>query len=207
MAPVGYLVARPGADLAPSGVAYDYLLAGNGVLLRAENPLLRVCVPVASGRIRGLPVIRPAVELRHGRLPAALFDLALQLCRRAAGIGCELLCVATWDEGAGYRLLVPEQRVSASAVRYRRLSGVLLELHGHHRLPAFFSAADDADEQGLGLYGVLGRLDRPRPELLLRAGAYGAYLPLPWEAVFDGPCPCRDLAAEAPEGDGDGLDG
>lgn len=33
---------------------------------------------------------------------------------------------------------------------------------------------------------MLGRLDTARPEVALRAGAYGAWLPIPWADVFDG---------------------
>ena len=36
------------------------------------------------------------------------------------------------------------------------------------------------------LYGVIGRLNRMRPHVVLRAGAYGYYLPLPWTSVFEG---------------------
>lgn len=45
---------------------------------------------------------------------------------------------------------------------------------------------DDADEQGFGLFGVLGRLNQGRPEVSLRVGIYGYFFPLPWGAVFDG---------------------
>jgi hypothetical protein len=65
-------------------------------------------------------------------------------------------------------------------------------------MPAFFSATDDADEQALAVYGVVGRLDRPVAEVILRAGAYGHTLPIPWSAVFAGDAGLiRDLANPA----------
>jgi hypothetical protein len=65
---------------------------------------------------------------------------------------------------------------------------------------AYFSRTDDADEQGLGLYAVVGRLDTDRPEVVLRAGCYGHFLPLPWEAVFEGErLPFRDMWTESQE--------
>ncbi len=51
---------------------------------------------------------------------------------------------------------------------------------------ARFSATDSADEQRLRLYGVIGRLDQSIPQVALRAGAYGYFRPVPWDAVFDG---------------------
>jgi hypothetical protein len=88
-------------------------------------------------------------------------------------------------------------------VVYRRQPDALLELHSHGPLPARFSPRDDADEQRLGLYGVVGRLGGRRPEVRLRAGAYGHFLPLPWEAVFAGGAadraPFRDTNTEPPD--------
>ena len=70
----------------------------------------------------------------------------------------------------------------------------MLELHSHHRYPARFSATDDADEQRLCLYGVVGRLNDARPHVALRAGAYGHFLPVPWETVFaGGPAACAAI--------------
>ena len=63
---------------------------------------------------------------------------------------------------------------------------------------AFFSATDDADERGLALYGVVGRLDTAESEVALRAGAFGHWLPLSWSRVFGGDRgPFRDLVADA----------
>ena len=62
----------------------------------------------------------------------------------------------------------------------------MLEIHSHGPHPAVFSSTDNRDEQGLRLYGVVGRLGTERPEVALRVGAYGHFLPVAWETVFDG---------------------
>ena len=69
---------------------------------------------------------------------------------------------------------------------YRPPRDALLQIHSHGAYPAYFSATDDADEQGFGLYGVVGRLGSERPEVALRVGVYGYFLPVPLEAVFEG---------------------
>ena len=38
---------------------------------------------------------------------------------------------------------------------------MVAEVHSHGRARAFFSATDDADEQGLRIYEVAGRLGTP----------------------------------------------
>jgi len=200
---VDYLVARDGPP-PRSGLLYDYLLAGDGLWLAAENTALRVRAPVALAEVRGLPALGGACELRHGRLPGALWAASVAVARAAATRRHEVLLLVLHGP-AGYRLVVPEDQLATptSVVYTPPLLAVgetvVLALHSHHTLPAFFSATDDADEQGLGLYTVVGRLLGDSPEVLVRAGAYGHWLPLPWETVFTGTRGVfRDVAFDPP---------
>lgn len=188
---VGHLVARDGVP-ARSGLAYDYVLAGDGLFLAAENHLLHVRVPVARCTVRGLPPVYASCTLTRGRLPVRLWHEMVRVARAVAALGREVLFVVVHDPAAvdptgAYQLDVPEQVAGPALVAYHPPAPgarVVLELHSHHVMPARFSRTDDADEQRLCLYGVIGRLDHLRPEVALRAGAYGHYLPLPWESVF-----------------------
>ena len=182
---VDYMIAREGLP-ARQGLAYDYVLAGDGLYLVAENRYLEVRVPVANAQVRGLPPIYPCCTLRAGRLPRDLWDGIVDAARLWSLYGREVLLAATFEEPSGYRLLLPEQVVGPENVFYRPPSPVVLQIHSHRHYPARFSLTDDADEQGLCLYGVLGRLDSDHPEVALRVGAYGHFLPVPWDFVFAG---------------------
>lgn len=182
---VDYLVARDGPPN-PSGLAYDYVLGGDGLYLAARNRYLEVRVPVATALVRGLLPLYPSFSLRTGRVPQALWDAIVTAARTWARVEREVLVVVVHDELLGYRVIQPRQAIGRTAVRYRPLDAAVLEIHSHHRFPARFSATDDADEQALRVYGVLGRLDAPQPEVALRVGAYGHFLPVPWDAVFAG---------------------
>lgn len=196
---VGYLVARDG--LPPRrGLAYDYVLAGDGLYLVTENHLLSVRIPVARCTVRGLPPLYPACVLKQGRLPALLWEKIITLAYACARHEREVLCAITGCDNGGYCLAVPHQIVGRDNVFYRPLQDGVLEIHSHHRYPAYFSPTDDADEQRLCLYGVVGRLDSPHPEVALRVGAYGHSLPVPWESVFDGGRDSfRDVSFDEPE--------
>ncbi|HEX5501777.1 MAG TPA: Mov34/MPN/PAD-1 family protein [Thermomicrobiales bacterium] len=202
---VAYLIARDGPP-PPAGVAYDYVLGGDGLWLAAQHDALAVRAPVARAAVRGLPPLGGACVLTHGPLPAACWDGVVRVARHFARHHLEVLLLATHGP-RGYRLLVPRQRVTATRVYYEPpalAAGelVVLQIHSHHALAARFSAVDDRDEQGLGLYGVVGRLDGATPEVALRAGAYGAWLPVRWDAVFQGEIgPFRDLVAAACAGE------
>jgi PRTRC genetic system protein A len=197
-APVGYLVARDGSPPPRRGLLYDYVVAGDGLWLAAENDRLRARVPVAPATVRGLPPLGAAFELVGGPVPAPLWEGVAAVVTAAAGAGREVLVVLRVGP-AGYRLELPPQRVGPTSVRYAPPAEAVVEVHSHVGGPARFSATDDADEQGLRVYGVVGRLGTDRPEVALRVGAYGHFLPLPWEAVFAGPrAPFRDVGFDPP---------
>ena len=186
---VGYTVlTKSDVSLGADGIAYTYCLAAGGVFVTSKHACLLATIPVATGTIRGLQANYPGVELPHGRIPHTLWQGILAICQEAAREQQELLCEVSWLSEQGYVLRQPRQLGGVSALAYVRQNRALLQLHSHHRMPAFFSATDDQDEQGLGLYGVLGRLDvaGQQPEVLLRVGVYGHYQPLPWAAIFAG---------------------
>jgi PRTRC genetic system protein A len=203
---VEYLVARDGVPTR-QGLAFDYLLAGDGVYLVASNDALEVRVPIAGCSVRGLPPVYPACNLKHGRLPQRIWDAIVWAAQVGYMRGHEVLVAVTFDPNVGHRLTVPPQIAGPDRVVYRPPTSAVLELHSHGPHPAVFSSTDDRDEQGLRLYGVIGRLVAERPEVALRVGAYGHFLPVLWETAFDGDRGLfRDIHFE-PTPDEDSVDG
>jgi len=203
---VEYLIARDGLP-SRRGLAYDYVVAGDGLFVVAENRFFAVRVPVATATVRGLPPIYPSFSLWTDRLPMDLWEQIVATSRTWGEAGHEVLLAITHDATAGYRLVLPNQAVNSVAVIYQPVAGAVLEIHSHHRFPARFSPIDDADEQRLCLYGVLGRLDRDRPEVALRVGAYGHFLSVPWETVFSGDRGSfRDVSVESTDEDESDVD-
>ena len=194
--PVGYLVNHPAGLAGVQGVGYDYVLGSGGVYVQSQDALLTARVPVAPGAVRGLAPVAEKVELTHGPIPAQLFAIGLRWFQDAPYI--ERFFAVRWD-GEGYRLVVPPQVGTAASLAYRSPAGVVAEFHSHGSARAFFSATDDRDEQGFRIYGVVGRLDAPLPELRLRVGVYGHFAPVDWSQVFDGPQPGLRLMDEEPE--------
>lgn len=182
---VDYLVARNG-EPPPRGLAYDYVLAGDGLFLVARSRLLHVRIPVARCRVRGLPPLYAACTLPSGPLPVALWEQVVAAALAADAGGHEVFLAVTHRPRAGYRLVRPLQVGDPEGVVYERQPDTVLEVHSHRHYPACFSPRDDRDEQRLAVYGVVGRLGSDRPEVRLRAGAYGYFLPLPWDSVFTG---------------------
>ena len=194
--PVGYVVNHPGGLAGVQGIGYDYVLGSGGLYVQSESAHLTARVTVAPCTVRGLAPVAENLQLTHGPIPAQLFELGLGWFQDAPDT--ERLFAVRWDGGA-YRLVVPPQAGTATRLAYRPPAGVVAEFHSHGSSRAFFSATDDRDEQGFRIYGVVGRLNTPRPELRLRVGVYGHFAPVDWSQVFDGPQPELRLMGEEPE--------
>ena len=193
---MGYLVNHPTGLAGVQGIGYDYVLGSGGLYVQSQGAHLTARVPVAPCTVRGLAPVAEKVELTHGPIPGRLFEMGLRWFQDDPDT--ERLFAVRWD-GDGYQLVVPPQAGTATRLAYLPPAGVVAEFHSHGGSRAFFSATDDRDEQGFRIYGVVGRLDAPRPELRLRMGVYGHFAPLEWSQVFDGPDSGVRLMGEKPE--------
>ena len=196
--PVGYLVSHPTGLTGAQGVGYDYVLGAGGLYVQSRSANLTARVSVAPCEVRGLASVTEKVELARGLIPAGLFAVGLRWFMDDPDT--ERFFAVRWD-GRSYRLVVPEQEGTATSLEYTPPAGVVAEFHSHGSSRAFFSATDDRDEQGFRIYGVVGRLDDPVPELRLRVGVYGHFAPLDWPQVFEGPHPGVRLTYEGPTPD------
>jgi len=179
--PAGYLFNTKAGLTGESGLYYDYIFAETGVFIRARNPLLRATLCINYTEIRGLAPLDEELELVHGKIPYTLYDLALSAL--VASCPLERYLAVTWD--GQYHLITPGQSGKPAEVKYQRVESTILDIHSHGTMGAFFSAADDADEQGLGLYMVAGRLDTLIPEVEMRLGVYGYFAPVTMKDIFD----------------------
>ncbi len=184
--PVGYLVNHPTGLTGVMGIGYDYVLGSGGLYVQSQSAHLVTRVLVAAGKVRGLAPVTEKFQLSHGPIPTYLLEMGLRWFQETPNM--ERFFAVRWD-GAAYRVVVPEQTGTASALTYRPPAGVVAEFHSHGEGRAFFSTTDDEDELGLRVYGVVGRLDTPEPELSLRVGVYGHFAPVAWSQVFGGPNP------------------
>jgi PRTRC genetic system protein A len=178
---VGYLINTESGLVGESEIYYDYILAGNGVSLKAENHLIKATITIAETAIRGLQPLQQRVEISHGLIPRYIYDLALSTLM--ADPYEERLVAVLWDEG--YHLKVPEQEAGECSIRYQTLPDAVLEFHSHGLMDAFFSMTDNRDEQGLCIYAVAGRMDRLIPDVNLRLGIYGYFAPVQLSEIFN----------------------
>ena len=75
--PVGYLTNSLTGINGELGVFYNYILATDGIYLKAKNTHLAATVCIAPCEIRGLAPLKEDIELLHGKIPLYLLNLAL----------------------------------------------------------------------------------------------------------------------------------
>jgi len=187
--PVTHAVYRGGTVTLPPGRAYAYFLAGNGVFKLAESRHLVALIPLSSARVAGLPDLVPYARLKAGKLPGSLLAAMLNDARRQAWDAPREAMYHIRIESRESRIRAvierPEQQGTAAHLAYNGGgdADIVLDLHSHCEMRAFFSATDNRDEQGFRLYAVIGRVFS-RPEIALRVGVYGDFWRVPVGKVF-----------------------
>jgi PRTRC genetic system protein A len=179
--------------LPPIGeVMYQYVVAGNGLFIRAEDSRLRALVHVAPAQLHGLADLDPIAELRVERVPGVWLRSVLASARRR--MPDEAMYQFHYSgERRTWRCSSPAQVATPTALDFADDGEAVIDLHSHNSMAAFFSETDDADEQGLRFYAVIGRIDTDTPEILVRVGVYGHHMDVPADMVFDDLGPFVDL--------------
>ncbi len=172
----GYLVHHPEGLRGEPGLAYDYILASNGLFVRGEKlgpggrPLLRATVQVAEASVRELAPLEPRLELPQGKAPELCWHTFLAVA--AQRVPSEVYGAVCWRDGA-YHLVVPEQEAGGAHVEYATVPNTVVDMHSHGQLGASFSFVDNQDDTGFRVSIVAGRFDALIQEVEARVSLYG----------------------------------
>lgn len=180
------------------GVLYEYIVANNGVFLHSENEIFEVMMPITvfkpGQKIRGLQTLEPFLKLpscksiqgtqQTSKVPAMLLRRMVTISRRA--LPNEILFHLNLGSLGEWTMETPAQTTSRMHAKpLEDTVYVPIEVHSHNTMSANFSSMDDADETGLRIYGVLGRVDQDVADFRLRVSIYGHRAVLPYELVFE----------------------
>lgn len=183
---------------------YEYVFAGNGIFKRARRDLMSATIPICSGRISGLAPVKAEFITNFGIVPATAMTQILEIASGAAKEGLESLFYLSFRADR-WELEIPRQFQTCNSVepaekgRGSPYERAVIEIHSHHRMPARFSRADDSDETGFRIYGVIGNINPARdhwPMINLRLGVYGDWWSLRADRILEMPLRLRDLNAD-----------
>lgn len=183
-----------GGPLPPLGdLMYQYVVAGNGLFIRAEDSRMEACAPVVFTGVYGLPYLDTVARFKVPRIPSDYLWSVLASARRHSPN--EALYQFIHDPSAArlsnvpWRVTMPTQTGSVAALAFQDEPDAVVDLHSHGALAPFFSTTDDGDEKGFRFYCVIGQVETSRPTIVARVGVYGYHWNVPIETVFTGPGP------------------
>jgi PRTRC genetic system protein A len=181
-----YIIAREDAlpPIDPSSL-FEYVLAGNGLFVRARRKELEAMIPVVRCEVRGLKEVHPFVRMGCGKIPLNLTQAILDEFER--DLPNESLVWLQLNEGRLKVIKPPQVRneISVHPVDPYDPNGkaAFMDVHSHNTMEPYFSTDDDRDETGFRIFAVMGLLDK-RPCVTARIGIYGYYWHLDAESVF-----------------------
>lgn len=182
----------------------NYVMASNGCFEIRETPLGRTTV--RTQECPGLQTqLEERVELSIPLMPGSLLMSTLHFFRTVyrEKQQAEAFLQFFLDQETGeYFLHCPPQQVSGAMVKFLRDPELesryllVMDIHSHNSMPAFFSGIDDDDEQEDRLYGVIGCVHQRIPHFEFRMGVAGRFLALDGRQLFDGPAPAQRWSKE-----------
>lgn len=152
------------------------------------------CFTAPAENVREFEDIRADFKMALPKIPAHIFSKVMGFFKSISDeLHYEVLVHILYDtEEKEYIIKVPKQRISEASVNsetdepYPDRYIHVMDFHSHNTMPAVFSGTDNADEKETRLYAVAGRFNRTFPEITVRAGCAGKFIPLNPEDVFEG---------------------
>jgi len=174
---------------------YEFVIAGNGVFVRARRCGLEAMIPISTCEIRGLQPVEPYVRLEAGKIPLVCTQVIL--AEFQSDLPNESLFWVRLEDKK-WKVIKPRQIADENSVHPvdpfdPTGATALLDVHSHNTMESFFSTEDDEDETGFRVFAVFGLLDT-EPCVMARVGIYGYYWRLDAGDVFVLPEGVRDIA-------------
>jgi PRTRC genetic system protein A len=157
-----------------------YLVTGGGILKHVKlkhDRFVRIKVDAIPNYKQEVVIGEEINFLPAGRIPTKFLEEIVQFFKDVMNIkkaDQEAMAHILWNEQEGYHIGIPDQTVSKASVRYefnhiKPGDVIVLDIHSHNTMPAFFSGTDNSDDRkGYYYSGVVGKLDEPRPMFVWR---------------------------------------
>lgn len=175
---------------------HRFVLGAGGLYLEVRRPWLHFvhCIgPIADVAIP-YGVVEPKCEMAFGRVGSALPQLRDFAVHAVAEAPNEAGGFVLWNTATNtWRIEYPAASATTSSFTYETVvpgedEHIVLDLHSHGHLSAFFSETDDRDDAGsVKISGVYGNVDTDAPTVCFRICVLGVTIPLtvPVARIFE----------------------
>ena len=184
-----------------TAVMFEYLMAGNGLFVRAKRREFSVCLPLSRVEVKGLPETEGKIIWNKPRISSTVWQeiLADARFRNDFSDFKEDVFIIFWHEEGGEwgwkRISRERQRASTIADdTLDEYGNACIELHTHPAGAIHFSRADDEDESGkFRIFGILTDIHSKLPKIRFRCGVYDHFIQIPADFVSEMPAGFIDL--------------
>ena len=196
---IGHRIAKERFDPVKA-ILYEYVLAGNGVVLKAHRDEFTVSVPLVYREIKGLPESFVGIKWHLPKVPGRIWDEIIfhaQIHNSNDNFKEELYLIC-WNKGSGswQWCTSGRDRTWASTIaddRRPEYSEACIEVHTHPPGAYQFSTADDRDESGkFRIFGIIVDV-HDKPKVRFRCGIYDHLIPIPFSWIGHLPSGVVDL--------------
>ncbi len=196
---VGHRIAASENDPIDAAL-FEYLLAGNGLFLRAKRREFAVSLPLRMQKVSGLPNTSIGISWARPRLTASLWQeilLHAQQKHTSSNFKEEVYLIY-WDRvlGSWQWRASGREHTWASTVADDTLpeyADCCIELHTHPPGALHFSRADDRDELGkFRMFAILIDV-HDKPKIRFRCGVYDHLISIPAAWIGEMPGGIIDL--------------
>jgi PRTRC genetic system protein A len=175
---------------------HRFVIGAGGLYLEVRRPWLHFihCIGPVTDVTIPYGAVEPRCDMAFGRVGHALPELRDFAVHAVAEAPNEAGAFVLWNSVTDtWRIEYPEARATTSSLTYTLVEPgpdehVVIDLHSHGALPAFFSETDDRDDAGsVKIAGVYGNLDTSTPTVCFRICVLGLTIPLtvPVARIFE----------------------
>lgn len=181
---------------------YEYLMAGNGLFVRAKRREFTACLPLCRQTVKGLPETALGIVWHKPRIGKQIWQQILEHAQNNTDRDdfTENLYVVYWCEDFGdwfWTQIARERSFAATIAEDSRTEygEACVELHTHPQGAINFSLSDDQDESGkFRIFGILADI-HDAPKIRFRCGIYDYFEQIPAYWISEMPDAVIDLNA------------
>lgn len=182
-----------------SGFKHIYIFTETGVYKRTILAGSNRFIQLKCNDIPKMPKVEIKQDVKFfpaGKLPFRIWEQIYSFFKKVCELKknpVEAMIWVLWSQEQGYFLFVPEQKVSGASVEYRwdsfpEGSVIILDVHSHNKMAAFFSGTDNSDDRNsITFSGVVGKLDNPECETKWRFNVYDSKIDVKFSDIFEDP--------------------
>jgi len=178
------------------GNGHRFVMGAGGLYLEVRREWLHFihCIGPVENVAMPYGVVTAKCEMAFGRVGNALSQLRDFAVHSVAEAPNEAGGFVLWNSATDtWRIEYPEATATATSLTYTPVDPgenehVVIDLHSHGSLPAFFSDTDDRDDAGsVKIAGVYGNVDTSSPTVCFRICVLGLTIPLtvPVARIFE----------------------